>query len=122
MNEVALFEMHVKKFAGHLGFHGDGVASDVADGSQLHWHGPLRDLRHNDGNSRRVRRRRRLLLRTPGGRHKNEKKRGPESEFRPAQGFRFRACEHGRMTVHIDLFWLALSPGGPPHLVRNPTL
>ena len=32
MNEVSLFEMHVKKFAGHLSFHRNGVAADVADG------------------------------------------------------------------------------------------
>ncbi|PYU21155.1 MAG: hypothetical protein DMG30_18470 [Acidobacteria bacterium] len=89
MNKVALLEMHVKKFAGHLGFHGNGIASDVADGGQLHRHGPLRDLRHKDGNRRGDRRRRGLLLRTPGGRKKNEKKRGPKSEFRPEQQFDF---------------------------------
>ena len=99
MNEVAFLEMNVEEFAGHLGFYGDGVASDVADGSQLHRHDPLRGLRYKDGNSRRLRRRRGLFLRTPGDRHKNDQERGPESEFRPAQEFRFRSREHRSMTV-----------------------
>ena len=44
LNEVGLFEMNFEKFAGHLGFHGDGIGFDVANGSQLHRLGRLRSL------------------------------------------------------------------------------
>ena len=101
MNEVAIFEMHVKKFAGHLGFHRDGVASDVADAGHLHRHGPLRDFGHHDGNGRRAGRRPSLLRRTPGGRKKQEEKRRPESEFAARETNRSGAVDSN--VLHSDL-------------------
>src|SRR5437879_9531480 len=80
--------MDVKKFAGYLGLHGDGIAPDVTDGRQLYGHRLLRDLGHHDGNWRGPRRGRGLLFRAPTGRQNNGKTSDAQSAFWPEQQFR----------------------------------
>src|SRR5260370_32993916 len=62
-NEIAVFEMDLEEFPGHLSFDRNGVGSDIADSSELPRHSSLGDLRDHDGNSYHPRWRRSLLVR-----------------------------------------------------------